>query len=206
MGGLATGQGNKRAPLVERGNDLYETPPCAVQTLMRVERLPHAIWEPCCGPGAIVRELRGAGHEVLATDLVDYESPDQDHARRDFLMESDTRLCTGIVMNPPFKLASRFVAHAVKLVPYTAALLRLAFLEAGNLNGEAGRTRRYVLDEFPPCRVWVFKERLPMMHRAGWKGRKASSGMAFAWFVWSWDRRAGPTELRRMSWKKTCAA
>ncbi len=31
-----------------------------------------------------------------------------------------------------------------------------------------------------------------MMHRDGWQGRKANSGMAFAWFVW--DRSyGGPT-------------
>jgi hypothetical protein len=70
-----------RAPQAERGLDhLYETSPVAVQALLRAEPLPTHIWEPASGPGAIARVLRAAGHQVLATDVVDYKSPDQDHA------------------------------------------------------------------------------------------------------------------------------
>ena len=40
-----------------------------------------------------------------------------------------------------------------------------------------------------------------MMHRAGWEGRKANCGMAFAWFVW--DRsHVGPTTIDRISWER----
>jgi hypothetical protein len=56
----------------ERGNDLYETPECAVEALLAVETLPSRIWEPACGPGSIVRVLRRAGHEIFASDLIDY--------------------------------------------------------------------------------------------------------------------------------------
>jgi len=42
--------------------------------------------------------------------------------------------------------------------------------------------------------------RLPMMHRDGWQGPKASSNIAFAWFVW--DRaHAGETAMRPVSWE-----
>ncbi len=68
-------------PLAARGNDLYETPEVAVEALLRVENLPRVIWEPACGPGAIVRVLRRHGHAVYATDLVEYDSPDQDVVR-----------------------------------------------------------------------------------------------------------------------------
>ncbi len=51
------------------------------------------------------------------------------------------------------------------------------------------------------ARIHVFRLRLPMMHRAGWEGRKANSGMAFAWFVW--DRsHTGPTTIDRISWER----
>jgi hypothetical protein len=43
---LATG--SVRAPFSERGNDLYETPACAVESLLRVESIPDIIWEPAC--------------------------------------------------------------------------------------------------------------------------------------------------------------
>lgn len=72
-------------------------------------------------------------------------------------------------------------------------LLRLAFMES--------ERRSDILEKRGLARVHVFRKRLPMMHRAGWEGRKANSGMAFAWFVW--DRSyAGPTELRRISWDR----
>jgi hypothetical protein len=51
--------GNARAPLTDRGNDLYETPDVAIHALMRAEQLPDVIWEPACGPGRIVNVLRG---------------------------------------------------------------------------------------------------------------------------------------------------
>jgi len=37
--------------------------------------------------------------------------------------------------------------------------------------------------------------------RAGWQGRKANSGMAFAWFVWDCVHR-GPTTINRISWER----
>ena len=194
MAGLASGTGNKAAPLNERKDDLYESPPEAVTALLRVEKLPLVIWEPACGPGAIVRVLRAAGHQVYATDLVNYESPDQDESRWDFL--SETQLPIGveaIVTNPPFKNAGEFVAHALELCPKVMMLLRLAFLESTK--------RTPILDNGPLARVHVFRRRLPMMHRHGWTGpTNSNSGMAFAWFVW--DRaHTGPTELHRLSWE-----
>lgn len=193
MGGLATGTGNMRAALSERGDDLYQTPEVAVEALLRVEDLPSCIWEPACGPGNIARVLRQAGHTVYATDLVDYASPDQDQAGWDFLMESQLPIgVQAIVTNPPFKNAETFVAKALDLCPHVVMLLRLAFLES--------ERRRPILDSGSLARVHVFRKRLPMMHRDGWEGRKANSGMAFAWFVWDRDH-SGPTELRRLSWE-----
>jgi hypothetical protein len=60
--------GNRRAPLSERGPDCSETPDVAIKALLRVERLPHAIWEPACGSGNIVRVLRAAGHRDRGKD------------------------------------------------------------------------------------------------------------------------------------------
>jgi hypothetical protein len=183
---------NKRHALAERGHDLYETPDVAVHALLRAETLPHSLWEPAAGRGAIVNVLRDAGHAVLASDLVDYGLPSHFHGR-DFLMELKTpEGCEAIVTNPPFKLAEEFVAHALKLCPLVVMLLRLAFLESNR--------RRGILEDRGLARVHVFRKRLPMMHRDGWEGRKANSGMAFAWFVWDREHK-GPIELRRISWE-----
>jgi len=196
MSGLAHSTGAKRAALAARGNDLYETPPEAVEALLRHEKLPHRIWEPACGPGSIVRTLRRHGHDVLATDLVDYASPDQDHSHIDFLIPGMAEtVCNdgrAIITNPPYKSAAQFVARALTLAPYVAMLLRLAFLES--------ERRRDILDNGSLARVLVFRNRLPMMHRDGWTGPKASSSTAFAWFIWERDH-TGPTELHRVSWE-----
>lgn len=182
-----------KAPLAERGNDLYETPPVAVHALLKAEDIPSVVWEPACGPGSIVSVLRNAGRRVVATDLVDYSSQHQDHSGWDFLFE---RRCPAgvkaIVTNPPFKNANEFVAHALTLCPKVIMLLRLAFLES--------ERRSSILDGGTLARVHIFRKRLPMMHRHGWDGPKTGSGMAFAWFVW--DRNhIGSTQLHRISWE-----
>jgi hypothetical protein len=69
----------QRHSYAERGHDLYETPEPAITTLIKAEPLlqqPCDLWDPCCGKhGNIARVLRSAGHQVLATDLVDYGLP-----------------------------------------------------------------------------------------------------------------------------------
>lgn len=187
--------GSLRAPLSERGHDLYQTPPEAVRALLSVERLQHRLWEPACGPGAIARELRAVGRDVLATDLVNYDWPGQDYSGVDFLQIGQAEYVfdgdRDIVTNPPFKDAQRFVQRALLFSPRVFMLLRLAFLES--------ERRRDILDDGSLARVHVFRNRLPMMHREGWEGRRASSAMAFAWFVWDRDH-VGPTQLHRLSW------
>jgi hypothetical protein len=183
----------QRHVLAERGDDLYETPAVAVKALLRVEELPHRLWEPAAGRGAIVNALRAAGHEVLASDLVDYGDPTH-FSRRDFLLEKLPTGCEAIVTNPPFKLAEEFVAHALDICPRVIMLLRLAFLESAR--------RTPILEGRGLTRIHVFRRRLPMMHRDQWTGPKANSGMAFAWFVW--DRaHTGPTTIHRLSWEES---
>jgi hypothetical protein len=178
-----------RHRLVARGPDLYETPTVAVEALLRVEKLPRLIWEPACGPGAIVRILRDAGRQVIATDLNDWGCPDS-KSSIDFLMQcSAPDGIEAIVTNPPYKLADQFVAHALELPPLVVMLLRLAFLES--------ERRTPILEFGRLARVHLFRRRLPMMHRVGWTGPKASSSIPFAWFCWEWGH-AGPTMIDRI--------
>jgi hypothetical protein len=181
----------QRHTYAERGLDLYETPPAATAALLRVERLPHRIWEPAAGRGAIARVLRDHGHAVIASDIYDYGNL---HFVGDFLAQKQMPAgCTCILTNPPYQIAEPFVAHALELAPLVIMLLRLAFLES--------ERRCNILEGRGLARVHVFRKRLPMMHRAGWEGRKANSGMAFAWFVF--DRSdTGPTTIDRISWER----
>jgi hypothetical protein len=134
--------------------------------------------------------LRAHGHIVYATDLVEYDSPDQDMADWDFLQQTQLPLgVEAIVTNPPFKLANEFVAHAISLCPKVIMLARLAFLES--------ERRTPILEGGKLARVHVFRKRLPMMHRLGWTGPRATSATAYAWLVWDADH-TGQTELHRI--------
>jgi len=178
--------------LAERQRDLYETPPCATEALLRVEQLPHWVWEPASGRGAIVNVLRAHGHAAIASDIVDYGFPL--HFVADFLKQ--TKVPVGvecILTNPPFQIVGKFVAHALNLCPRVIMLARLAFLES--------ERRTNILERRGLARVHVFRNRVPMMHRDGWTDPRASSAMAFAWFVWSGDH-TGPTVIDRISWER----
>ena len=179
----------------ERGDDLYETPACATEALLRIENIPHFVWEPACGPGAIVKVLREHGHSVFGSDLNRYDNPTCYYERDFFYAPLPKHIgdIGAIVTNPPYQHAADFVRHALGFCPYVAMLLRLAFYES--------ECRSDILDVHPPAKIHVFKKRLPMMHRAGWKGKKASSAIAFAWFVWDEFYKGKPTIIDRISWE-----
>ncbi len=189
-------QGADRAPWRERRDDLYETPECAIRTLMRVEPLPEMIWEPCAGRGAISRWLRRAGHKVVAYDLVAHPGADDGiQTPIDFLMERrapvDARL---IVTNPPFKNADAFVRHGLELGCDVIVLQRLMAIEGAN--------RSDLIDRHL-VRVWAGRERLPQMHRDEWTGKHAVNSIPFAWFVFSPHEHAPGLgfQVIRMSWR-----
>jgi hypothetical protein len=169
-----------RHPNAERGFDLYETPAIAVEALLAVEKLPHRIWEPAAGRGAIVKVLQAAGHSVIASDIIDYGFP------LDFVADFLTTIkrpagCDAIVTNAPFQCLDRFARHALDLAPRVCLLCRLAWYQA--------QGRVDILERRGLARVHVFRGRLPMMHRDGWTGRRSSSAMAFAWYCWERDYR-----------------
>jgi hypothetical protein len=184
----------QRHTLAERQRDEYDTSPVALPPLLRIEKLlPTAtrIVEPCAGTGNLVIPLRAAGFEVIASDISDRGCPDC--AVADFF--DLVRLPVGydtLLTNPPYYCVEEFVRHALALCPRRLVLLlRLAFMEA--------RRRTDILEGTGLARIHVFDRRLPMMHRASWTGKKANSGMAFAWFCWDRDH-AGPTTIDRIRW------
>lgn len=184
----------QRHPHIERGADCYETPPVAVQALLRVKDLPQNIWEPACGPGSIVGVLDAAGFKVHASDLYDYGCGE---SGVDFLIADPPEFpFEAIVTNPPFMHAQAFVERALDLSPLVVMLLRLVFYESTR--------RQHILVDCGLASIYVFSRRLPMMHRKDWEGRKANSSMAFAWFVY--DRNyVGPTTIHRIDWKNVCS-
>jgi hypothetical protein len=179
-------------PLADRGLELYETP----RALLEVEKLPHRIWEPAAGRGAIVNVLRDAGHAVIASDIFDYGFPL--HFVGDFLEQTEAPAgCECILTNPPFGIIGDFIEHALDLSPRVIMLARLAFLES--------ERRTEILEHRGLARVLVFRDRLDMMHRDGWEGPRSTSATPFAWF--SWVRgHPGPATFHRISFKESTRA
>ncbi|NTG20026.1 SAM-dependent methyltransferase [Agrobacterium rhizogenes] len=183
---LRAAVGTASATKEERGQNLYETPPEAMHTLLALETFTVTVLEPACGRGAIARMLELADYGVILADLVDYETADQNgelQVVQDFLTSEPPESGSyDIVTNPPYgDILNAFVAHALRVYrPRKMALL----LNLNFLCGFADDDRNFVMDDCPPARVYVFKRRLPMMHRDGWEGNKASSRMNTAWFVW----------------------
>jgi hypothetical protein len=165
---------------VDRGFDLYETPPVAIEALLAVENLPDIIWEPAAGRGAIVNVLRDLGHQVIASDIINYGF--QLDSIADFLRTTTAPIgCNTVLTNPPYQIATEFAGHALDLAPEVYLLARLAFLESIK--------RTAVLEHRGLRAVHVFRKRLPMMHRHNWRGPRASSAIPFAWFCWSRGHR-----------------
>tara|TARA_R110002020_G_scaffold471284_1_gene698244 strand:- start:34338 stop:35891 length:1554 start_codon:yes stop_codon:yes gene_type:complete len=201
--------GTKTATKDERGDDLYETPIEAMRTLLALESFGLNVLEPSVGRGAILRPLEDAGYQVTISDLVDRGTATRDGECQgvgDFLLSSaeggDDDERWDIVTNPPYGVANAYAAHALREhKPRKMALL----LNLNFLCGFDDPDRCFVMDECPPSRVYVFTRRLPMMHRDGWEGNKASSQMNTAWFVWERQEDggygSGYPQIIRVDWK-----
>lgn len=160
---FAGGNGHRRA------DDFYPTPPEATHALLLAEgwRLPHNIWEPACGDGAISRVLKAAGRNVYSSDLVARGYGDVG----DFLDRPHPPLGGpyGIVTNPPFKHAAAFIERACDLSAYVAMLLKCSFWNA------AARVPLY--RKFTPTRIY------PLTWRLDFDGRGRPT-MDCMWVVW----------------------
>jgi hypothetical protein len=209
---LRAAVGTDSATAAERGNNLYETPPEAMRTLLSFMRFSKCVLEPACGKGAISRMLEDAGYEVELADLVDYGTATKDGELQrveNFLASAaraDDPERPDIVTNPPYGTdLNAFVAHALRAHrPRRMALL----LNLNFLCGFDDPDRCFALDDNPPAMTYVFSRRLPMMHRDGWDGPEASSRMNTAWFVWELrpqpdgsEAYDGPHEVLRVDWK-----
>ncbi|NEI60936.1 hypothetical protein [Rhizobium leguminosarum] len=205
---LRAAVGTASATKEERGDNFYQTPVVATRTLLAFESSSGTIWEPSVGLGAISAVLEAEGYEVVISDLVDRATVTQHGELQgvgDFLSSQPDAPGDGhdIVSNPPYgEVLNDYVAHALRVhKPRKMALL----LNLNFLCGFEDDDRNFAMDENPPARVYVFKRRLPMMHREGWDGKKASSRMNTAWFVWERqeDGSYGDTTIvKRVDWKE----
>lgn len=169
---------------IRRAEDFYPTAqPEAVRALFYRDgariRECGTVWEPACGDGALVREIRAMGMPCCASDLVDRGCPDSWVA--DFYSCLRSR-GGAIITNPPFSEITardghgRWLRHTLAMPGWDYLALLLGWeWPAGKINGLG-----QLLDEHPFS--WSYLMR--------WKLDFTGQGQApqrNAWFVW--DRR-----------------
>lgn len=159
-------------------DDFYATDPRAVAPLLAALGWQWGgltLWENSCGMGHLSRPLAAAGHTVISTDLVDRG---YGIGGVDFLEPSifDTFRYDGIVMNPPFKHAQKFIEKSLTIAPVVCAFLRLAFLES--------QGRYDFFKSNPPWKVLVFSDRVPSAINADFENVGAGK-TPYCWIIWT---------------------
>lgn len=158
-------------------NDQYMTPEWVTEALFQGYPLPRHIWEPAAGSGAMSRVL-GRHYCVLESDI---EPTHQDINQRDFF--SYTQMTNpwpwdGIVTNPPYSCAQKFIEHALHLSEpkegMVAMLLRNEY--------DCAKSRRHLFADHP-----AFVMKLVLTKRPRWfADDRASPRHNFAWYIWAW--------------------
>ena len=172
-------------PLREK-DDFYPTPPEPTRALLKSEsaRLSHfpRIWEPACGDGAMLSEIRAAGHRAVGSDMVDRGAGGIIKSFYGFAEP----LAPAIITNPPFQECNsgKWVRHALETlgVEYMALLLPL--------NWPGALSRASLWAAHTPARVYL------MRWRIDFTGAGAPP-MLNAWFVWD-QHHKGETVLRML--------
>ena len=178
--------------------DFFPTPPWATRALCGWlhERHPFftrgTVWEPACGAGDMARPLAETFQRVIATDVADYGFG----AVRDFLWPGPDEPVDWVITNPPFRLASQFIARAHEVSRVGVAMLvRTAFLEGGERYASLFAVK-------PPSEILQFAERVPMFR--GRLDAEGSSATAYCWLVWRYLKRPAPTT--EFHWLAPCRA
>lgn len=177
-GGKLAG-GNPERGRVE--DDFYATDPKSTKALLdNVKFEGNSFLEPCCGQGHISKLIEEyyPNAEVVSQDLVDrgYGT-----TGIDFLTYETDRKFDNVITNPPFKLAQEFIEKSLELLNdngKVAMFLKVQFLE--------GMGRKEFFEKAPLKYVYVFRARQsPWMNGSpvDEKGKKWSSTMCFAWFI-----------------------
>ena len=125
-------------------NDFYATDPIAIDKLIgSIGFIPSVVWECACGTGCLSERLKQYCHGVVSTDAIDRGYGQV----QDFLLAKEMPSgCSCIITNPPYKLATEFILHALSLLPDGG--LCIMFLKTTFLEGE--KRHRLLFSKYPP--------------------------------------------------------
>lgn len=181
-GGKLAG-GNPSRGRVE--NDFYATHPDSTRALLAVEEIIYPALEPACGEGHIAKLLNEERTKSIDLIYRGYGEGGYDFLKLTKLCDYET-----VITNPPFNLFQEFVEQALKIATKKVIMF-------GKLQALEGQKRATFLQGTPLRTVYVFKKRQQPMRNGKENdevtGKKMSSTMAFAWFVWEIGYEGKPT-------------
>lgn len=172
-----------------RPHDFYPTgQPEAIRGLLErdgdVIRACGSVWEPACGDGALVKEIRAAGIPCCASDLIDRGCPDSWTADYFTCLRSRAR---AIITNPPFNLINardghgRWLRHSLDMPGWDYLALLLSWdWPAARANGLGA-----MLDNHPFSYCYLMRWKLDFTG-------EGSPPQRNAWFVWRRDWTGEP--------------
>jgi hypothetical protein len=183
-----------------RENDFYPTPTWVTEALLDCVSLRGAVWEPCCGDGAMARAIQARDHRVTASDLADRGYGE---TGVDFLACTGFPVdCQSMVTNPPYGDGGgslkgvqvpgallHFVRHALRLTEQAdgqlALLVRFQWL--------AGRKAANLISSGPLSKVIVLRRRIRWFDM----GPLTNHGQHHhAWLFWDCHHERGrPPEM-----------
>lgn len=160
--------------MARRKLDLYETGDELLGCLTRSANWhglagADTIWEPCAGPGALVRGLKARLNRAVVTNDIDPGHGCDYTMKAQHLL--DVKPEDAVVTNPPFNEAPEIVPYLVGTGALCCFLLRLTFLEPV-------KNRADFLARRPPCEMIVCP-------RYSFTGNGKTDSVTCAWMIWN---------------------
>lgn len=184
-------------------DDFYATDPKAIDLLSGYKNisLPETIWEPSCGSGCLSERLKLQGHKVISTDLVN-----RGYGKGGVNFFEQTKMpqnCNCIVTNPPYKFATDYVVHALKLLGDGGMLC--LFLKTTFAEGKERYQR--IFGNTPPHWVLQCSERVLCAKNGAFETMEQGGGSAVSYAWWIWQKNySGPTILDWINHPSACNA
>ena len=155
--------------------DYYATHPSVTRDILGVETFCSPILEPCCGGGFMSEEIKKAGYEVDAFDLVDrgYGTGGIDFLKHDWEVGK-----YDIITNPPYTAFVPMLEQAMRICrSKVAMLLPLRYLSS--------KERFEIFRKYPPKSVYVYIERICIAKNGDFANYEAGQNLEiYAWYVW----------------------